>query len=107
MTGCLKNVLAMVGCLTLLVLAGAAGWIYRDQLIGLYRSMMHQPAHSATAERAEAGRPSAGGLREAQSKQAALNQRGGPGAVVLTADQVASLIEAGLDRNARRAIDSL
>jgi len=107
MTGCLKNVLATIGCLTVLALAGGGAWVFRDQLAGLYRSLAHRPPPSAVAERAESGRPSAEALREAQSKQAAMGRRGGPGAVVLTPDQSASLIEAGLDRAARRAIDSL
>lgn len=40
---CLKDVLAGVGCLTLVGLAALGGWRYRAQIVGLYRSVVHRP----------------------------------------------------------------
>jgi hypothetical protein len=80
--GCLKNVLASVGCLTVLVLVGFVAWEYRGQVARAYRSVV-----AGDDSNAEASRPAVG--------------------VRLTADEMASLIEDRLDPVARRALDSL
>jgi TM2 domain-containing membrane protein YozV len=49
--GCLKDTLAGVGCLTLLVIGGALGWHYRGQIAGLYHSF-RRPARNGTRWRA-------------------------------------------------------
>lgn len=129
--GCFKSLLASVGCLTLLVIGGLVGWHYRAQVAGLYRSLRGEravapadtvlvdtalvvpvaprAADSATsrAVASRAGRASAAALRSARDKESAMARRDGPPYVVLTAEEMASLIRDGLDPVARTALDSV
>lgn len=150
MQGCFRNLLASVGCLTVLAVGGVVAWVYRAQVAGLYRSVFRaeapvtppsaesvppppqpvvptaparvpdaaRPAPSTergaaprpadVAEQApRPGRPSAAALRSARAKEASMARRDGPSYVVLTADEMASLIADGLDPAARAALDSL
>ena len=120
--GCFKSLLASVGCLTLLIVGGLVGWHYRAQVTGLYRSLRGDrpaaPADTAvTAVTAvtvapvdtvpQTGRPSEGAARSAREKEASMARRDGPPYVLLTADEMASLIRDGLDPVARAALDSV
>ncbi|HEX9730299.1 MAG TPA: hypothetical protein VGA37_17525 [Gemmatimonadales bacterium] len=106
--GCLKNLFAMVGCATLLVVGGIVAYQYRDQIAGAVQSVRERGGGRAdTAAGPTVGLPSGEALASAQRKEAEIGRRGGAGFVVLTADEMASLIEAGLDPVARRALDSL
>jgi hypothetical protein len=57
---CLKDALAAVGCLTLVVLAAAGGWRYRAQVVGLYRSLVHGPQARAVPSAEQPAPPSPG-----------------------------------------------
>jgi hypothetical protein len=106
MTGCLKNLLAGVGCLTLLVVGALLGYHYRAQLKGVVESVAgHRIAAAAAAD--SVGAVSEGALTRARRKEAAMAERRGPASVTLTAAELASLIADGLDPVARRALDSL
>lgn len=62
----------------------------------------------ATAQQGPSiGRPSPAALATARGKEDAMRRPNGPGSVSLDADEMASLLEAGLHPNARRALDSL
>lgn len=102
----------MIGCLTapfkllfvvLLVLALVAAWLYRDRLRDwgdeLYRRVTNQPAVVV-----ELGRPSAEALARAEDKVRGLSSRD---SVVLDADEVASLMQAGFEPYARGTLDSM
>jgi len=102
--GCFKNLLATVGCLTMLVAITGGGWVFRDQLLGAYRSVIG--AEPRAAADSTVGAPSARALRSAEAKEASLGARG-TGYVRLSADEMASLIDARLAPPARAAVDSL
>lgn len=53
------------------------------------------------------GRPSPGALASAQGKQDSMRRPRGPQSVTLNADEMASLVQAELQPQARRALDSL
>jgi hypothetical protein len=53
------------------------------------------------------GRASAAALASARSKETQMRGEQGPESVTLTADEMASLVEANLDQQARRALDSI
>ncbi len=53
------------------------------------------------------GRASAAALASARSKENSMREPGGPQSVTLSADEMASLVEANLDRGARKALDSI
>jgi hypothetical protein len=105
--GCFKNLFASIGCLTVLVVGGIVGWHFRAQLAGVYHSVVGAPPAADTAAAASVGVPSAEALRRAERKEDAIAARGGPAYVQLSADEMASLIEARLDPIARRALDSV
>jgi hypothetical protein len=157
MAGCLKNSLAGVGCLTLLVVGAAVGWRYRAQVAGLYHSFRgsgtgegvteappeaiapevtarapavapdtlgpapSSPSRSSSPRSSPRARPDAPvvqspspvgwpsevALRTARRKQDAMERADGPATVTLTAAEMASLIEEGLDPAGRQALDSL
>jgi hypothetical protein len=102
--GCLKNALASIGCLTVLVLLGVAVWQYRGQAARVYRSVVYGENEAGGPT---TGVPSLTALVSAERKERAIARRGGPRSVHLTADEMASLVEDRLDPAARRALDSL
>jgi hypothetical protein len=104
MKGCLRNVLAGVGCLTLLILGAFAGYHYRAQLRGLVDSF--QPGRMAVADSA-GGLASEDALTRARRKESWMASPSGPAGVLLTADELAALIRDGLDPIARRSLDSI
>ncbi|MSR05792.1 MAG: hypothetical protein EXR93_01790 [Gemmatimonadetes bacterium] len=53
------------------------------------------------------GKPSASALTSARDKEDAMRRPNGPPSVTLSANEMASLVEAGLEPDARRAIDSV
>ena len=114
--GCFKSVLASVGCLTVLLVGGLVGWHYRAQVAGLYRSLLGDrpvaPADTAVTVAPvdtvpRTGRPSVAAARSAREKEASMARPDGPPYVLLTADEMASLIRDGLDPVARAALDSV
>jgi hypothetical protein len=110
--GCFRNLLAGIGCLTVLTVGGVVGWQYRAQLGGLYRSIVERGSPSSSRESVadtvpSTGRPSARAFESARSKQEAMARRDGPGYVTLTADEMASLIAVALGPAGRAALDSI
>ncbi len=97
----------MVGCVTLLLVAGFVTYQYRTQIAGTIRSVREGPISAGSADAPTVGTPSDDALRSARRKERAIGERGGPAFVVLTADEMASLVWDGLDPAARAAIDSL
>ena len=58
-------------------------------------------------EAQQAGRASAAALASARAKENAMREPDGPQSVTLNADEMASLVQANLDANARKALDSI
>jgi hypothetical protein len=101
MKGCLTLPVRVIGCLGLIVLL-AAGWLYRDQIVGFVKDQLS--SRRATSE--TVGRPTQGGARRALDKVDSLNAWHAD-SVVLSAAEMASLIGAGLDPAFRGNLDSL
>lgn len=106
MKGCLRNLLAGVGCVTLLILGAVLGYHYRAQLRGLVDSVWSDAA-VVTDSLSLAGLASEDALTRARRKEARMASRSGPATVRLTAAELAALIEDGLDPVARRSLDSI
>ncbi|NIM48407.1 MAG: hypothetical protein GTN62_01825 [Gemmatimonadales bacterium] len=104
--GCFRNIFAMVGCFTVLLVAGILAWEYRGQITGAFRSVISLGGEG-TAPEPMVGVPSSGALRSAERKEEAIARRGGPGYVYLSADEIAALIEDRLDPVARAGMDSI
>jgi hypothetical protein len=108
--GCLKDTLAGVGCLTLLVIGGALGWHYRGQIAGLYHSFRGDRRGAETPPAASApatGRPTAEALEAARAKWDEMARQDGPAYVRLTPGELAALITQGLGAPGRAALDSI
>ena len=102
--GCARNVLAGVGCVTLVAVGAVGAYQYRAPL---GRLVKHVTGNGTAADSSTSGAPSPDALARARAKQAALGRPDGPAQVTITADEMAALVEAGLDPPARAALDSL
>ena len=107
--GCVKNMFASIGCLTVFVLVGFVAWEYRGQMSRAVRSQIQGEAESNPAEPQgpTVGTPSPRALASAERKEREVGRRGGPASVRLTADEMASIVQDRLDPVAKRALDSL
>ena len=92
----------------MLLLIGAVAWWYRDPIVhaasrwlGPRRTALPPVADTAV------GAPTPRALTSGRSKVAELARPGGPDSVVLTPNEMASLIGSGIDWTVRRGFDSL
>ncbi|MDH3496394.1 MAG: hypothetical protein OER21_06505 [Gemmatimonadota bacterium] len=107
MPGCLRNVFAMIGCLTVVAVGAVVGYQYRAPLgRQVTRFLGRMPGITADTARA-IGVPGPAALRSARAKEARLARADGPGSVVLTAEEMAAVIVDGLAPAVRLALDSL
>jgi len=106
--GCFRNVLAAVGCATLLVLGGFLAYQYRGPLGRASRSLVARVVPGAARDTTRSiGVPTDAALRAARRVEERMARRGGPDSVVLSAAELAALVADGLDAPARAALDSL
>ena len=107
--GCLRNMFAMAGCATILLVAAIAGWQYRSQLADAYQTFrgVGEPTASQEDFREGPGSPSPEARESAIRKYQRMARIDGPEFVILSSAEMASLIRDGLDPVGRRALDSL
>ena len=107
MDGCLKAI-GRLGCLlAILILAGVAYW-FRDPI--LHTASKYLGPHSTRlppVSDTSVGAPTPGAVRAAAAKLASLGLAGGPDSVILTPNEMASLIGGGIDWTVRKGFDSL
>jgi PHD/YefM family antitoxin component YafN of YafNO toxin-antitoxin module len=104
--GCLSNLFATIGCLTVICLGAVAAWYFRDDIAHAYHSVVERDRGGDSAPLAP-GHPSAEALESAREKELAIARRDGPERVILSADEMASLIEDRLATEALQALDSI
>ncbi len=98
--GCLTLPFRLLG-LVLIVLVAAGAWVYRDEVLRFAHTQLgHDPA------RASSGAPGASALRRAQARVDSL-ERGRADSIVLGADEMASMLRAGLGSDVAAQLDSL
>ncbi len=102
--GCLSGFFETVGCATVLVVGLAAAWYFRAELAGAYRGAVAEFQSPAVES---AAIPSPAALQAAEQREAAIAQADGPGVVVFSPEEIASLLDVRLDATARRALDSI
>ena len=105
--GCFKNVFAAIGCLVVVALLGLAAWYFRAEITDAYRGIVGSDGTGSDASEVTVGRPSPDHLRSAEMRESTIAQRDGPDEIVLSADEMASLIQDRLNPVARRALDSI
>lgn len=107
MANLIRSVFATIGCATAVLLVLVVLWVYRGPLAAGYRAFVGETEASAAAADTMPGVPTQDALRSAHRKQGAMADPDGPASVRLSADEMASLIEDGLDPAAKAALDSL
>ena len=107
--GCLRNMFAMAGCATILLVTAVAGWQYRSQLTDAYRAFrgVGEPTASQEVFPEGQGSPSPEARESAIRKYQRMARIDGPEFVILSSAEIASLIRDGLDPVGKRALDSL
>ncbi len=101
--GCLKSIFYQIGCFVLVVATVALAFVYREQVKAVY----HRLRGITPPPDAVYVMPAAEGPAGASRALDALERRGGPAWVDLTAAQVAALIDASLGRTGGRVLDSV
>ncbi len=101
--GCLTAPFRLIGSLGLL-LALAAGWLYRDRLLREGRRLL--AGETAVESAAAPGRPGRRSLASARAKVDSLNGWRAD-SVVLSPSEVASLVGDGMDGTLRKQLDSM
>jgi hypothetical protein len=104
--GCLRNVFTGIGCITVVIVGAVVGYHFRAQLRGLVESVRGD-APRVVADSVSVGVPSSAALERAQRKERRMAAEGGPATVTLSADELASLVQAGFDPVGRGALDSV
>src|SRR3989442_3272026 len=106
MNGCLKGALKL-GCAIAIIGVLALIWWFREPVLRTgARWFGRSPALPSTADTA-VGAPTPKAIASGQAKVGNLRTSAGPDSVVLTPNEMASLIGAGIDWNVRKMYDSL
>lgn len=107
MNGCLKGVLRL-GCLVAVLLGAGAAWRFREPLLRMTaRWFGPRPTALPPVADTAVGAPTPSALASGRAKLRALGSPGGPDSVVLTPNEMASVIGSGIDWSVRKAFDSL
>jgi hypothetical protein len=105
--GCLKGI-GRLGCAVMLLVVIALAWWYRAPLLHTMSRYLgpHSTRLPPVAD-TSVGAPTPAAVRSANDKLASLGRPDGPDSVVLTRNEMASLVGSGIDWNIRQAFDSL
>jgi len=105
-SGCLKGVVRLFA-IAALILAGAVAWMFRDPILhAASRWLGPHPALPAVTD-TSVGAPSPKALHSTQAKLDRFQHAAPPDSVVLSANEIASMIGSGLDWSVRKSFDSL
>jgi len=99
--GCLRSLIARIGCLVVLVALLFFGWVYREQVADVVRRLRGLPPKADVTWVQPAARTA-----DAESKLARLGRPGGPAWEDLSAAEIGALLDAALARTGRRVVDS-
>jgi hypothetical protein len=106
MNGCLKGAFKL-GCAILVIGALALAWWFRGPIMHTFASWFGRSTALPPVGDTAVGAPTPKATASGQAKVGNLRTGAGPDSVVLTPNEVASLIGAGIDWNVRKTYDSL
>jgi len=106
MNGCLKGVFKL-GCAVLVIGTLAFAWWFREPIMHTFASWFGRSTALPPVADTAVGAPTPKATASGQAKVGNLRTSAGPDSVVLTPNEVASLIGAGIDWNVRKMYDSL
>jgi hypothetical protein len=106
MNGCLKGVFKL-GCAILVIGVLACAWWFREPIMQTFARWFGRSTALPSVADTAVGAPTPKATASGQAKVGNLRTSAGPDSVVLTPNEVASLIGAGIDWNVRKTYDSL
>ena len=106
MNGCLKGLLRL-GCLVAIAAGLVALWWFREPILRTGARWFGRSQTLPPVADTAVGAPTPTALASAQAKVGSLGTAGGPDSVVLTPNEMASLIGSGIDWKVRKTFDSL
>jgi len=106
MNGCLKGVFKL-GCLAIVICVLAVAWWFRAPLMANVAHWFGRSTALPPVADTAVGAPTPGATASGQKKVGGLRTSSGPDSVVLTPNEMASLIGGGMDYNVRKMYDSL
>ena len=106
MNGCLKGVFKL-GCAVLVIGVLACAWWFREPIMSTVAHWFGRSTALPPVADTAVGAPTPKATASGQAKVGNLRTSTGPDSVVLTPNEVASLIGAGIDWNVRKMYDSL
>ena len=106
MNGCLKGVFRL-GCAVVLLGALALAWWFRAPIMATVAHWFGRSTALPPVADTAVGAPTPSATASGQQKVTTLRRAAGPDSVVLTPNEMASLIGAGIDWSVRKMYDSL
>ena len=106
MNGCLKGAFKL-GCAVLVIGALALVWWFRAPIMSTFAHWFGRSTALPPVADTAVGAPTPKATASGQAKVGNLRTSTGPDSVVLTPNEVASLVGAGIDWNVRKTYDSL
>src|SRR3989442_9124578 len=106
MDGCLKGAFKL-GCAILVIGALAGAWWFRQPIMHTFASWFGRSTALPPVADTAVGAPTPKATASGQAKVGNLRTNAGPDSVVLTPNEMASLIGAGIDWKVRKMYDSL
>ncbi len=106
MNGCLKGVFRL-GCAIVVIGALALAWWFREPIMHTLASWFGRSTALPSVGDTAVGAPTPKATASGQAKVGNLRTSAGPDSVVLTPNEVASLIGGGIDWSVRKTYDSL
>lgn len=106
MNGCLKGAFKL-GCAVLIIGVLACAWWFREPLMSMGARWFGRSQALPPVADTAVGAPTPKATASGQAKVGNLRTNTGPDSVVLTPNEIASMIGAGIDWNVRKMYDSL
>lgn len=106
MNGCLKGVLKL-GCAVAIIGVLALAWWFREPIMHTFARWFGRSTALPPVADTAVGAPTPAATASGKQKVGNLGTAAGPDSVVLTPNEMASLIGAGIDWNVRKMYDSL
>ena len=106
MNGCLKGIVRL-GCAAVLICALALVWWFRAPIMQTFAHWFGRPTALPSVADTGVGAPTPRATASGKEKVGRLETSAGPDSVILTPNEVASLIGSGIDWSVRKMYDSL
>jgi hypothetical protein len=106
MYGCLKGIVRL-GCAAVLICALALVWWFRAPIMQTFAHWFGRPTALPSVADTGVGAPTPRATASGKEKVGRLETNAGPDSVILTPNEIASLIGSGIDWSVRKLYDSL